>query len=284
MRKGAHYDDAVPKLVHSPSTVQRLELLAASCQSQRAVLLEGTTASGKTALVQELARLAKRELVVIPMNQDVETSDLIGQWLPVTAAEGYAGITEAVSAFLADALAEIVTLVLTLLSGDELIRVTRNLSDACMGCGERRWALEGDEVVYTLNGERQTEADLRTAERAAAQEPEPAAEGAEPKPVEAAVRTAEEDAPLLEAMLTTLQHVVTLPTLPPLVLKMMRSKLAEGLRIQKRLTTLAGAKDQKVGFEFVESQFITAIRRGQWVLLDNINSAPPDVIERCARA
>ena len=37
---------------------------------------------------------------------------------------------------------------------------------------------------------------------------------------------------------------------------------------------------QEMGFEFVESEFIRAIREGWWVLLDNVNSAPPEVLER----
>ena len=126
MRKGVFSSDDIPKLVHSPRTVERLELLAASCQSTRAVLLEGATASGKTALVQELARLAKRELIVIPMNQDVETSDLIGQWLPVTSDEGYKSIQSSVSDYMHDALKEI-TFVMAALGEKDLVIVTRKL-------------------------------------------------------------------------------------------------------------------------------------------------------------
>ena len=81
------FENSLPPLVHTPETIKQLELLAASCQSKRAVLLEGDTCSKKSALVCELARLTRNELVVIPLNQDVETSDLLGQWLPVKATE-----------------------------------------------------------------------------------------------------------------------------------------------------------------------------------------------------
>jgi hypothetical protein len=37
---------------------------------------------------------------------------------------------------------------------------------------------------------------------------------------------------------------------------------------------------QEMSFAFVESEFVQAIREGWWVLLDNINSAPPEVLER----
>jgi midasin len=46
------------------------------------MLLEGETCSGKTALVQELARVCDKKLNVIPLSHETDT-DLIGQWLPV---------------------------------------------------------------------------------------------------------------------------------------------------------------------------------------------------------
>jgi midasin len=35
-----------------------------------------------------------------------------------------------------------------------------------------------------------------------------------------------------------------------------------------------------MSFVFIDSEFVTAIKMGYWVLLDNVNSAPPEVIER----
>ncbi len=67
-------------LIHCPDTVSQLEMLAASAQSKAPVLLEGDTASRKTALVRELARLARQDLVMIPLNQDSDIGDIIGQW------------------------------------------------------------------------------------------------------------------------------------------------------------------------------------------------------------
>ncbi len=57
-------------LVHTPLTVARLRTLAAAASSGRTVCLEGGTACGKTALVQELARLAGRRLHVLPLTAD----------------------------------------------------------------------------------------------------------------------------------------------------------------------------------------------------------------------
>lgn len=48
---------------------------------------------------------------------------------------------------------------------------------------------------------------------------------------------------------------------------------------QHESTTLAARSDE-LSFAFVESQLVTAIREGYWVLLDNLNCAPPEVLER----
>lgn len=74
---------STPPAVHTPETVRQLELLAVACQSGRSALLEGDTCSRKTLLVQELARLTGSKLLVLCLNQDTETSTLIGQWLPM---------------------------------------------------------------------------------------------------------------------------------------------------------------------------------------------------------
>ena len=39
-------------------------------------------------------------------------------------------------------------------------------------------------------------------------------------------------------------------------------------------------KDSSIAFTFVESDLVRAIEKGWWVLLDGVNSAPPEVIER----
>lgn len=57
-------------LVLTRGTCRRLEMLATACQSGRTVCVEGDTGSGKSALVQELARLAGRRLLIVPMTAE----------------------------------------------------------------------------------------------------------------------------------------------------------------------------------------------------------------------
>ena len=77
------------------------------------------------------------------------------------------------------------------------------------------------------------------------------------------------------------------------------SRVEEELRVQRVLVRLgedekaaakaggggAGSASSSSGgggmvFQFVESALVTAIREGHWVLLDGVNSAPPEVVER----
>ncbi|CAF3877616.1 unnamed protein product, partial [Didymodactylos carnosus] len=71
-------------LIHTKQTIEQLELLAAACQSKPAILLEGDICSRKSSLVIELAHVTRNHLIVIPLHENFETSDLIGTWLPST--------------------------------------------------------------------------------------------------------------------------------------------------------------------------------------------------------
>ncbi|CAF5134047.1 unnamed protein product, partial [Rotaria sp. Silwood1] len=69
-------------LIHTKKTVRQLELLAAACQSKRVILVEGDICSRKSSLVMELARITRNRLIIIPLHENFETTDLIGSWLP----------------------------------------------------------------------------------------------------------------------------------------------------------------------------------------------------------
>ncbi|CAF4499017.1 unnamed protein product, partial [Rotaria sp. Silwood2] len=69
-------------LIHTKQTIRQLESLAAACQSKRTILLEGDICSRKTTLVIELARITRHRLIIIPLHENFETTDLIGSWLP----------------------------------------------------------------------------------------------------------------------------------------------------------------------------------------------------------
>ena len=74
------YQSVYRPLIHSKRTLEKLQLLAAATVSKATVLIEGGDCSGKTALVCELARLCGRRLLVLNLNHETTTSDLLGSW------------------------------------------------------------------------------------------------------------------------------------------------------------------------------------------------------------
>lgn len=241
-------------LVHSPDTIERLEALSAAVQSRRAVLLEGDTCSRKTALVKELARLCKRRLVVIPMTHDIETSDLIGQWLPSTAVSQEASKLDGCIRELTEASNLLLKYIIPCLSRDDLN--------------------PGIDV-------------LRDTVREAFAVPLPTQQTA-----------GEADHTSIFDALANMEHATRACAAPdvgvvPAYLRLKCGHAASRLRkaqtiFEKSRTREGdqradgGVKEEgpKISFEFVESQLVKAVRQGAWVLLDNINSAPPEVIER----
>jgi midasin (ATPase involved in ribosome maturation) len=74
------YQSTYRPLVHSQRTLEKLQLLAAATVSKATVLIEGGDCSGKTATVCELARLCGRRILVLNLNHETTTSDLLGSW------------------------------------------------------------------------------------------------------------------------------------------------------------------------------------------------------------
>ena len=63
-------------------------------------------------------------------------------------------------------------------------------------------------------------------------------------------------------------------------LKRLASKKLESLRYYEGKLHECVSGQQDIGFVFVESDLVRALRLGDWILLDNVNSAPPEQIER----
>ena len=63
--------------------MQVLEAVAAAVAHQEPVLLTGETGTGKTSMVQHLAGQVGAKMVVVNLNQQSETGDLLGGFKPV---------------------------------------------------------------------------------------------------------------------------------------------------------------------------------------------------------
>ncbi|KAK3251777.1 hypothetical protein CYMTET_38895 [Cymbomonas tetramitiformis] len=259
------------KLVHSPTTVKRLELMAAACRGRFGMLLEVPTCSGKTSLVKELARLAQRKLLIVPCNQELEASHLIGQLLQVSAADSIALATPeeayrkwvepAINSLLGDALPWLMQqhdgqCHPPLWSHQQLLQQLAEAVSAVSGVSSRSGGLEAPDMPDGRSPAAVIQCAVNVCkllERVRRQLPEMAeeAEGG-------GLRTA------LSAHTQALDAFV-------------------GASRRKRAAEDEGDGDAGASaphFEFVEGNFVQAVREGHWVLLDDINCALPEVIER----
>lgn len=66
----------------------------------------------------------------------------------------------------------------------------------------------------------------------------------------------------------------------PIQLKRKAFRMLESIDYYQKKLQECLSGEQDIGFVFVESDLVRALRRGDWILLDNINSAPPEQIER----
>ena len=242
---------ATSDFIYTPRTVNVLESLAAAVQCSRPVLLEGDTCSGKNALIRELAYLCKRKLIVMSMTHETETSTLIGQWLPipmtVQAGKREGSFNKYCHKILQFIFAHVFSTVDTVVKTRPLDSNSQQLLSAIedTACKLSKWIQGGPK---SGSGSEQLEAESRT--------------------MLSEIKT----------LLYSLKDAVDVP-FTPFARTQTSYLLQSAIKFEK-------SKNEKVDteggivFDFVESDLIRAIREGYWILLDNVNSAPPEVIER----
>jgi MoxR-like ATPase len=247
---GCHEDDLGDGLVHTPAVVARLEALAAAVAAARPVLLEGETCSGKSALVEELARLAKRKLVVLSMTHETETSDLIGQWLPVDAAKRAAAGAREVRDLLQEVLRTMMGFVLPV----------------CSSWDEEKTSLSSVPALIE-------EAATRILQCVAPSE----------HTEEHEEETLETSKAALEAAMRALDAAGGEEHLPSFLRRECRALYHRALphsRALARWDDEGQERGNSTTFAFVESRLVRAMREGDWVLMDRVDAAPPEVMER----
>eukprot|EP01127_Copromyxa_protea_P008978 TRINITY_DN2080_c0_g1_i4.p1 TRINITY_DN2080_c0_g1~~TRINITY_DN2080_c0_g1_i4.p1 ORF type:complete len:7466 (-),score=1064.85 TRINITY_DN2080_c0_g1_i4:44-22441(-) len=223
-------------LVHTKETVRQLEVLGAAVQSRRTILLEGETCSRKTSLIAELSRLTRNKLVVIPMNQDIESSDLIGQWLPIKKEDGKSGLRSRIDPLFDNIMKNIILFILPQLSSSE----------------KKDYLVKIGTVYHYKSHSPSNVPDVLNF-----------------------------DVELLTILQDLLNHILdNLRLIPETILILRGLFLRVTYLIDKAIQAQEESQKTETSFVFVESELIQAIREGNWVLFDNVNSAPPEVIER----
>ena len=226
-------------LVHTKLTMQQLELLAGACQSKRSILLEGDTCSRKSSLVMELANITRNRLIVIPLNENYETSDLIGSWLPSTYSTNHNNTLQK--------------------RIDHLFRdIVKMLFLTCMPL----WSEANNQIMFTKIKEilRQRTGPIVNDE---------------------GYDNITYEIQALQQTKTMLEAIMTIPQMSIRSKNLTSHFLTQTAFYLKKLKMLQLTKaTHETGFVFVESEFVEAVREGWWVLLDNVNSAPSEVLER----
>jgi midasin len=69
--------------VYTATTLRLMEQVSLSLTHRESALLVGETGTGKTTSVQELAKLLGKKMHVFNMNQNTDSSDLLGGFKPV---------------------------------------------------------------------------------------------------------------------------------------------------------------------------------------------------------
>ncbi|GBG29381.1 Dynein heavy chain, cytoplasmic [Hondaea fermentalgiana] len=271
LNQGLHESDA-PGLVPTDSTLMHLEALGMVVQSNRSVLLEGPSGSGKTSLVKELARLMKRRLVVLSLTDSTETSDLIGQWVPAQLAT-HAEL--AVRPFFESLMSR-----WRLFLAHVFPIIVKNKNKTHIPSQEVLEALPADiqgafDIERAFNAKSGGSGRLELVEQL----------------LEAVLRlqsVLKSSASVLSSLAASEErHHLRMRTSRAQRWCELESKRAVYDEIKIRHTiedeessAPVGSSASDLAFQFVESELVRAMREGDFVLLDNVNSAPPEVLER----
>ncbi|KAF9602379.1 hypothetical protein IFM89_027086 [Coptis chinensis] len=207
--------------VDIPSSLHILEKIACSVKHNEPVLLVGETGTGKTTLVQNLARRLGQPLTVLNLSQQSDVEDLLGGLKPTD--------PRFICIPLYNEFMELFprTFSKTVNPGIlEYLRKHRN---------DKNWKT----ILETLQKALQKVLDLTQRER------QIAGAGKRKRPLSEEVFQAWE-------------------------------RFTDKLNLAHRQINASSC----MAFSFVEGAFITALRNGHWILLDEVNLAPPETLQR----
>lgn len=264
---------APPTFARTGHAMRMMQRVATALAMREPVLLVGETGTGKTTLVARIAELVGAPLVPFNMSQQTDSSDLLGGFKPVDAH---------------DVLLPLVA---------PFLRLVR-----------RTWT-RGDNAEYLSRvskyAERRKHAQLLGAFKAAVnkvEEAERSTEGASQAAVAVPTAAATSngtghggdaagnghrgggDADAAEGPVSNGSGGGGSSK------KRRKVAMGEGLRHEWQLFAgelasaerAAGLSDGGFAFAFVEGKLVQAVREGWWLLLDELNLAPPEVLERIA--
>ncbi|CAF4810853.1 unnamed protein product, partial [Rotaria sp. Silwood1] len=286
-------------LVHTPKTVEYLEMLVAALQSKRATMLMGPTASAKSALLYELARICRRQLIVLHLTQETETADLIGQWVPHVCEETnrsldtYPFMTH-IDNFIKRLTKFFLIYVCPVLK-QENFDVEREIKNLLPKIVSDWLNIQTKFQLYFNSLNISSDSNLKTEQVENNDNSENQSNFSQENEKEVPLLTEEciKYLKFIEQELS--KQIVNLERQKDLcsdanillldckyLIRLVKIHHENQLPQKSHYTEESTTESKKLEmtFKFIESQLVKAIREGHWVVLDNINSAPPEVLER----
>ena len=172
----------------------------------------------------------------------MDIAQLLGQWLPAQDQQGHHSWLPGFNEYIATVTKELIVYVAPLLKPDDRAAVIRSV-------------LFASEAKHQLPPESETTTD----------------------PFERADSSLDLLENLEAGLQTACESQLLLPALAARVGKLIRRLRFYREQLQDISSMQAG---HGMAFKFVEGPVIEAAQQGHWILLDNINSAPPEIVER----
>ena len=225
--------------------LRNMERVAAAACLGEPVLLVGETGTGKTTLVQQIAKLVGAKLVVLNLSQQTDSSDLLGGFRPIQPAEAVAPLLER--------FADLVRRTWWRGNNDEFLgRVARLAEKRKWGQLVRAFRAALDKVALAQQQQQQHAAapgdGPSAGQGAGSGKKQKRSAGGKKDKATAAVLSAE-------------------------VLCEWRQFGCDVMAAEAAATAAEGG----FAFAFVEGALVKAVREGWWLLLDEMNLAPAEV-------
>ena len=240
--KDANIASKPQTIVHTQNAIKRMQYVATAMQSKKCILLEGPTCSAKTSLVIELARLCGKKLVIISMNDDTEVADMMGQYAAVSGDRA----TQNIISKLKDLIDSTIQLCITsIISIEPNIEILKGVTELCRDS-------ENDENLENDEDKNSSQQDLlfnhyKTISYKAL------------------------------SILKSCESIAISDLVLVQIIGILRDEIDKTVKEYK---VIHAQNNDGLNFQFAEGEFINAIRCGDWVLLDNINRARGEVVER----
>ncbi len=221
------------KLALTKHTSRTLERIATCISVGESVLLTGETGTGKTSTLQELARLARKELVIVNMSKQSDISDLIGGFRPLEVA---AVLPELVKRF------------------EEAF---------CRRMSSKKNARFFDALHRAARSQKLHKRALLLVQGAI---------DALPPSIRSSDKAIALEWNRIERMVNRLRKL----------LPRTDSESSGGERPRKRQRNSSDSSDDetsRINFEYADGALVSALRAGHWLLLDEINLAPVEVLD-----